>query len=80
MQIFTRDILPKCVSLTGNFQNSFHELFLILSLSLSVYAFMNFMDSIKPSRAANTAHFYHLKSGNIYSKKIIYLKKLSTNF
>ena len=45
----TRITLPKFVSLTWNFQNFFNRHLLILSLSLSVYAFMNFMNLIKAS-------------------------------
>ena len=37
---------------TWNFQNSFYELFLILSIC--VYEFLNFMNSIKPSNFAKT--------------------------
>ena len=33
---FTGNTLPKSVSLTWNFQNSFHELFLTLSLSVRI--------------------------------------------
>ena len=76
---FITNTLLKFVLLTWNFQNSFHEIFQILSLSVCICIYKFY--SIKPShftetkiyvkldpKAADTEHSYHLNSGTIYSQ------------
>ena len=70
------------------FHNSFHELFQILSLSVSLCICIYEFYSIKPShftktkiyvkldpKAANNAQSYYLKSGTITHNGVIYPQK-----
>ena len=74
---FTSNTLPKFVSLTQDLPSFFHKFFrahpdsLSLSFSLYIHLYTLFDKAFYAKRdpeAANTADYYHLKSGTIYAQ------------